>query len=120
MITLDTHAIVKDLVASGVPEKQAEVLVAKFVSKEQLGNLDEKVATKSDIAEVRSEIAEVKSELKADIAAVRSEIKEVRSELKTDMAILKTEFSFMKKLQFFIITLLLAPMVAQFLAMYFK
>lgn len=102
MITLDTHAIVKDLVASGVPEKQAEVLVAKFVSKEQLGNLDEKVATKSDIAEVRSEIAEVKSELKMD------------------MAILKTEFSFMKKLQFFIITLLLAPMVAQFLAVYFK
>lgn len=64
MITLDTHAIVKDLVASGVPEKQAEVFVAKFVPKEQLGDLDERVATKADIAEVKVEITSIKTDLK--------------------------------------------------------
>jgi hypothetical protein len=84
MITLDTHAIVKDLVASGVPEKQAEVFVAKFVPKEQLGDLDERVATKADIVEVRSE-------LKSDIAQVRAELAEVRTELKNDIAELRTE-----------------------------
>lgn len=102
MITLDTHAIVKDLVASGVPEKQAEVFVAKFVPKEQLGDLDERVATKADIVEVRSE-------LKSDIAKVNSKIDQ-----------LKTEFAYMKWIQFCILGLLLAPMVAQFVGLYVK
>lgn len=113
MITLDTHAIVKDLVASGVPEKQAEVFVAKFVPKEQLGDLDERVATKADIVEVRSElkcdIIELRSELKSDIAKVNSKIDQ-----------LKTEFSYMKLIQFCILGLLLAPMVAKFIGLYVK
>jgi hypothetical protein len=113
MITLDTHAIVKDLVASGVPEKQAEVFVAKFVPKEQLGDLDERVATKADIVEVRSElksdIIELRSELKSDIEKVNSKIDQ-----------LKTEFAYMKWIQFCILGLLLAPMVAQFIGLYVK
>lgn len=48
MAKINTHTVIKDLVASGVPEKQAEVFVAKFVPKEQLGDLDERVATKDD------------------------------------------------------------------------
>ena len=37
--------------------------------------LSEAVATKSDVAEVRSEIAALRSEVKADITALRSELK---------------------------------------------
>ena len=48
-------------------------------------------AVTSDIAEVRTEIAAVKSELKADIAEVRTEITEVKSELKAEIAEVRTE-----------------------------
>ncbi len=48
------------------------------------------VATKSDIAEVRTEIAELRTELKSDIAEGRAEIAEVRNELKADIAEMRT------------------------------
>ncbi len=115
---LDTHEAVEKMVEAGASKKMAEAIVKTLnSSSDNLATKNDLLLTKSelksDIAEVRSEIAEVKSELKADIA-------EVKNKLEMDMAILKTEFSIMKKLQFFIITLLLAPMVAQFLAVYFK
>lgn len=111
MTLINTHTAVKKFIKHGFTEEQAEVMV------EVINDQNTNLATKTDLfqvkTELRSEIAEVKSELKADIA-------EVKNKLEMDMAILKTEFSIMKKLQFFIITLLLAPMVAQFLAVYFK
>ncbi|HMK89998.1 MAG TPA: coiled-coil domain-containing protein [Methylocystis sp.] len=51
--------------------------------------LTEVVATKSDIRELRSElkseIIELRSELKSDISELKSEISELRSELKSDI-----------------------------------
>ena len=53
------------------------------------------LATKADIANLRTEIAEVRTELKEDMANLRSELKEdmanLRAELKEDMANLRAE-----------------------------
>jgi septal ring factor EnvC (AmiA/AmiB activator) len=53
--------------------------------REDVHNSTKELTTKSDLAEVKSElrveISEVKSELKAEIAQVRVEISEVKSEL---------------------------------------
>jgi len=68
----------------------------------------ESVATKSDLAEVRTalkqdiaevrtelkqEIAEVRTELKQEIAEVRTEIAQVRTELKQEIAEVRTEIA---------------------------
>lgn len=60
------------------------------------------VATRSDVDSIRTEIADLRSELKGDIADLRSEVRSdigavkadigaVRSELKTDIADLRSE-----------------------------
>lgn len=68
----DTHAEYTKLVASGLPEKQAEAVVdlqarsqiTNFVTPEGLREFGENLATKSDLAEVRTEISEVRNDLK--------------------------------------------------------
>ena len=62
-------------------------------TQERLSRLEgayEHVATKQDIADVRTEIANLKSELKQDISDVRTEIANLRTELKSDTANLQT------------------------------
>lgn len=54
-ITFDTHKFVKRLIEAGMPEAQAEIL-----AKEQARLIDERIATKRDIAEVKSELVLVK------------------------------------------------------------
>jgi len=49
------------------------------------------LATKADIANLRTEIADLRTELKGDIASVRTEIADLRTELKGDIADLRTE-----------------------------
>ncbi len=66
--TIDTHAMVKDLIAAGFTEKQAEAHV-NTLSRFIRFNL----ATKSDIAEVQRDIAELRKETKTDIAELRKE-----------------------------------------------
>jgi len=59
--TLDTHEVVKELKAAGFTDEQAEALT-RAVRKGQdldLSNL----ATKQDIAQLRTEMAELKAEL---------------------------------------------------------
>lgn len=111
MTLINTHTAVKKFIKHGFTEKQAEVMV------EVINDQNTNLATKADLfqvkTELRSEIAEVKNELKADIA-------EVKNKLEIDMALLKTEFTYMKWIQLCILGLLIAPMVAQFLAVYFK
>ena len=61
-ITFDTHRFVKNLTASGFTEAQAEAL-----AHEQIHLLEANLATKTDLAAVKSDlevkIAEVKSDL---------------------------------------------------------
>lgn len=54
-ITFDTHKFVKRLIEAGMPETQAEIL-----AEEQARLIDERIATKRDIAEVKSERVLVK------------------------------------------------------------
>jgi len=59
MATTDTHSIVKALVASGVKEKEAEVLVSNFVSKSEFLELEKDrlgLATKHDLEVLKNEI----------------------------------------------------------------
>ena len=90
VLAFDTHKAVKELRAAGAAESLAEAVVATVGAA-----MGENVATKADIADVRTELAEVKAELKADIAAVQTELKadinELRAELKADIAAVQTE-----------------------------
>ncbi len=66
-IAFDTHRFVKRLTAAGMPEKQAEVL-----AEEQASLVDEKLATKRDIQDVRRDLEVVKTDLEAKIEAVET------------------------------------------------
>lgn len=57
----NTHQFVKDLKAAGMDEKQAEVLADN-----QLAMLETHIATKADILDLKSDIAEFKAESKKD------------------------------------------------------
>jgi DNA-binding transcriptional MerR regulator len=97
--TLDTHQVVKSLRAVGFSEEQAEA-VTQVVRDSQ--NLDlTTLATKTDLADVmatmatKTELAEVKAELKTDIAQLRSEVAEVKANMatKTELAELKSNMA---------------------------
>ncbi len=75
----DTRDAAEDLEAAGFESKQAKAIVL-VVDKSLTGG----VATKADLAEV-------KAELKADIAEVRTELTEVKAELKADIAEVKAD-----------------------------
>ena len=81
---------IRSLESVGFKREQAEVQVQLVMD-----TYEENVATKTDIAEVRSDMATLRSELKTEMADLRSELKtemaELRVELKTDMAVLRTE-----------------------------
>jgi len=99
---MDTLARTKTLEALGFDRPRAEGLVQMVKE-----SIDEEVAKKvdlrelrvdlkSDISEVRLEIGQVKSELKQDIAEVRIEIGQIKSELKQDIAEVRIEIGQIK------------------------
>jgi len=55
----DTHAFVKRLTAAGMPEQQAEVL-----ADEQARLMNERLATKADVALLRSDLQAMEQRLK--------------------------------------------------------
>jgi hypothetical protein len=64
---------------------------AEHIATEIFEAIHDNVATKADVAAVRTEVAAVGSELKAEIAAVRAEVGAVRSELKAEVATVRSE-----------------------------
>ena len=58
---LDTHKFVENLVAAGFKKKQAEVFV------QEINENQKELATKEDIALLRSEVKEISANLKYDI-----------------------------------------------------
>ena len=66
--------------------EQAEAL-AEALGEASQGDL----ATKADLAGVRTEIAELKTELKSEIAELRTEIAGLRTELKSEIAEMRTD-----------------------------
>jgi hypothetical protein len=102
-LTFDKLAYVDRLHAAGVGEREARALAEGLDQA-----LREEVATRTDVAavktglaadiaavrtELKADIAALRSELKADIAEVRTELKAVRTELKADIAALKSDLS---------------------------
>ena len=73
MLAFDTHKAVKALKEAGFDDPQAEAVVATVG--EAIGG---SIATKADIAEVRTttkaDIAELRAEMKTDIAQLRAEM----------------------------------------------
>ena len=68
-LQIDTLEFSKRLKAAGADERLAEAIVEGLTAADTSS-----LATKTDIADVRSEIAELRSELKLEIAGVRSDL----------------------------------------------
>ncbi|MDE2755677.1 MAG: hypothetical protein OXI92_03905 [Acidobacteriota bacterium] len=68
--TLDTHATIKQLEEAGMDSRQAEAVVA--VMSRSDAELATKTDLKAEIADLKVEIAEVRSELKQDIADLKA------------------------------------------------
>ena len=78
-IAFDTHAFVKCLTRAGMDEQQAEALVEC-----QTQLINDSLATRLDIEEVKKEIAEVKrevAEVKKEVAEVKREVEELKKEV---------------------------------------
>lgn len=85
MTTLDTHALFKELVAIGISKVQAEGLINKFATKNELEEIKETLVTKTelrnDIVELKIDIAELKSELKSDISKLSGDVVRVKIDI---------------------------------------
>ena len=78
-VVYDTHAAVRRLTGSGMPEPHAEAVV-----REQVHLIEHNLATKADIETLRQET-------KADIAAVRADIEKLRLETRAGIETLRQE-----------------------------
>jgi len=87
-VVYDTHAAVRRLTGSGMPEPQAEAVV-----REQASVLERNLATKADADAIKASIETQRLATKTDIAGVKTEIAEVKAELKIDMAALETRLT---------------------------
>ena len=94
----DTHAFVKRLTRAGMDEQQAEALVEC-----QTQLINDSLATKQDMEEVKLDIEEVKrgiQEVKLDIEEVKRDIQEVKldiEEVKRDIQKVKLDIEEVKK-----------------------
>jgi hypothetical protein len=74
--TMDTHEVVKELLAAGFTGDQAEA-VTRVVRRSQdidLSNLATKVDLAATKAELRADLAATRADLQADLAATRSDL----------------------------------------------
>jgi septal ring factor EnvC (AmiA/AmiB activator) len=88
-VPFDTLKFARHLEASGLAASVA-VGTAEALA-DAMSGAD--LATRTDITEVRSEIAATRSDLKAEIAATRTEIAATRSDLKAEIAATRTELA---------------------------
>ena len=76
LVAFDTHAYVKRLTGAGMPEAQAEVLAT-----EQTRLIENELATKRDIAELKQDIKELEATTKRDIAELKRDLKDLEYRL---------------------------------------
>ena len=101
----NTHRIITteliqlyDTVSEKIGKEGAAALasyLSKFTDERVKANIDNlvtKTEFHKEIAEIRMDIAELRSELKQDVTELHTEITELRSELKQDIAELRSEF----------------------------
>ena len=92
--SFDTHRFVKNLTAAGFTERQAETL-----AKEQIRLIEGNLATRVDVATVKSDleiqIQQVKSDLEVQIQQVESDleiqIQQVKSDLEVQIQSVKSD-----------------------------
>ena len=75
--TIDTHETVRQFVAAGMPDKQAEAIVAA------ISRVDSEVVTKADL---KQEIDAVRADLKQEIDAVKADLDVLRSDMKAEIS----------------------------------
>ena len=85
-LAFDTHKAVKALKEAGFGDIQAEAVVATVGDA-----ISGDVATKGDIAVLKTDIAGFKADIKADIAEFRADIAEFKADIKADIAEFKAE-----------------------------
>ena len=108
-LAFDTHAFVKRLTQAGMDEQQAEALVEC-----QVQLINDSLATKQDIEEVKRDIEALRletrqsieklrleteqaiQEVKRDIQEIKRDIEALRLETKKDIATLKTDMQKME------------------------
>lgn len=73
MSTIDTHQVIEEMIEAGVGKRQAEIITRAIRQNEH--NLVTKNDLHLECKFIRSEISEVRSELKGEIAEVRNEVK---------------------------------------------
>ena len=83
-IPFDTHRFVRNLIASGFTERQAEALAS-----EQINLLNSNLATKSDIAAVLAEVKSVKSDVEILRLSTQSDINALRLSTQSDTEALR-------------------------------
>ena len=88
-IPFDTHRFVRNLVASGFTETQAEALAS-----EQINLLNSNLATKSDIAAVLAEVNSLKSDVEILRISTQSDIEALR--LSTEAKIERAKYDMVK------------------------
>ena len=91
--TFDTHKYIKSLQETGFNEQQAEILVKSLLESR---DFDLSIlATREQISEVKTEIAQLDSKLSKEISVVKSDLQkdiaEVKSDLQKDIAGIRAE-----------------------------
>jgi len=95
-VMIDTHSVIKRLIASGMPEGQAEVVTKADIARVEM-------TLKADISRVETNITRVEATLKADIArvaaAVKGDILEETAPIKAQMFVMKWMLGFVLAFQ---------------------
>ena len=85
-LNIDTLKFARSLKAAGADERLAEAIA------EGVAGVDaSELATRTDVAELRAEMADLRAEMRTEIAQVRTEMAALRTELRTDIAALRSE-----------------------------
>ena len=87
-LAFDTHKAVKALKEAGFGDIQAEAVVATVGDA-----ISGDVATKGDIAALKTDIAGFKADIKADIAEFKADIAEFKADIKADIAEFKADIA---------------------------
>ncbi len=77
---LNTLALVRSMTAAGLPPKQAEAVAEALASA-----VDDDIASKRDIAEVRKDILTIEANLKRDLAELKRDMMQIEANLKRDI-----------------------------------
>jgi CRISPR/Cas system CMR subunit Cmr6 (Cas7 group RAMP superfamily) len=100
--SFDSHALVKVLIAEGLNEPVAEAIInaikvsrdndfSRLVSKEQVSLLEKDIETLRDNVASKTDLIEVRNELKNEINEVRNELKNEINEVRKDIELIRKE-----------------------------